>query len=662
MSRLLIRIRLVVLLLVISGSYGAAQSRNAYLNAGDACMEKQDPFCARSCYLQALDYGDDATTFLKLALAEKKLFNYREALNRIRKAMSLASTTEDKQEILLVAADLYKRTGDYPIAIQCIDSLLQLNPAKKELWQQLMFSYRKAQQYAGDSTALDVIPAEGDINSAYSDFAPAMLGDSILYYSSLRHQINDGQTRISTSRIAEVPVDRPTTVKSRLLPETINQVSFNDANASISPDGKLMIFTRCLYNDQGTLICSLYESKFENGKWKEAVKLPDEINSASATATQPCIATNKSEGYILYFSSNRRGGKGSMDIWTSKRGASGKWQKPENAGAAINTSGDEWSPFYDAANGTLTFSSERDSGLGGLDLWQYDTNTPLVAPKHLPVPYNSGYNDLYFTRSYGEKNHRFLVSNRPPAAKLNGSSCCYDIFLLNDRPVRIDTILTVPTDSGLVIAAAPTGTDNTQLNTFISLSPAEQIKVLNTFFPIRLYFDNDHPDPRSVSRTTNKVYDDLATAYLNRTDDYLKNQSTRDLEAGIRSFFEDSVATSLQRLETFSRLFEAMLQQYSGKVKITITGSASPLAESRYNVILSNRRIVSLENYWKNRATGKIKDALMHQTLIIQFIPAGEEQSASGVSDDLRDPSKSVYSREAALERRIELTAIELIP
>jgi hypothetical protein len=86
------------------------------------------------------------------------------------------------------------------------------------------------------------------------------------------------------------------------------------------------------------------------------------------------------------------------------------------------------------------------------------------------------------------------------------------------------------------------------------------------------------------------------------------------------------------------------------------------LAESRYNVILSNRRIVSLENYWKNRLGGRLKEALDKNTLLLEFIPAGEEKSAANVSDDLRDLSKSVYSREAALERRIELTSIDLIP
>jgi hypothetical protein len=165
-----------------------------------------------------------------------------------------------------------------------------------------------------------------------------------------------------------------------------------------------------------------------------------------------------------------------------------------------------------------------------------------------------------------------------------------------------------------------------------------------------------------MSAKTEKIYDELTLQYLNREADYVQQQRSPEMSTLISAFFNDSVRSNLSRLETFSNLLDATLQRYSGRVKITITGTASPLAESRYNVILSNRRIVSLENYWKNRLGGRLKEALDKNTLLLEFIPAGEEKSAANVSDDLRDLSKSVYSREAALERRIELTSIDLIP
>lgn len=641
-----------------------AQSRNAYLQAGDDCLQKQDPYCALVYYRQALDYGDDALVFLRLSETEKALFNYRNAEQWIRKSMMSATTTDLKTEICLKASDLYKRMGDYPTAFRYIDTLLLYLPGQQERWHKLNAAYKTAARYAADSIALQAIPLEGDVNTAYSDFAPTLFKDSILVFSSMRYQIADGKSKTATSRIAALPLNSAGNVKSKLLEETINKISFNDANASISPDGKIMIFTRCMYNDDGKLICSLYESKNENGKWTEASKLPEQINASLSTTTQPCITSNKSLGYLLFFASNRKGGNGGMDIWWTQKTVNGSWQKPENAGMVINSANDEWSPFLDPENGRITFSSERDSGLGGLDLWQTDWPSSTSGLQHLPRPYNSGYNDLYFIRSFGDPVSRLLVSNRPPAQQLNGSSCCYDIFRLKEILVKADTVITIPADSGLMVTSAPDETsDSIRLEQgFLNQTLLEQQNTLSSYLPIRLYFDNDQPDPRTISKTTRQRYDILAENYLEREEDYRKQQGSAQKESAIIAFFQDSVRQNIERLETFSSLLELMLRQYPGRLKITITGSASPLAESRYNVILSNRRIVSLENYWVQKVGGKLKDAIDHLKLVIHFIPAGEAQSAAGVSDDRRDPSNSVYSRDAALERRIELTAIELIP
>lgn len=654
----------LLLLLMLAVFRCTGQSRYAYLQAGDACLEKQDPFCAIGYYRQALEYGDDASTFFSLAKAEKALFNYAACLDWIRRAMPLCSDPQEREALWRMAADVNKRSGNFSAAMALLDSLRLNYPTKVPLIDSLRRQYEIARQHASDSLPLEALLLAGDINSAYSDFAPALVGDTLLLYSSMRYQTNDKKAKTATSRIAASTLAAGAAPKSVLLPESINQPSFNDANASVSPDGKVMVFTRCLYNSNGQLICGLYESVFKNGKWEAAARLTDQINNREATTTQPCLATNKADGYLLFFSSNRPGGAGGMDIWWTRRNANGNWEKPVNAGQMINTERDEWSPFFDVVSSSLYFSCERDAGFGGLDL--YRTNWTMQScglPEHLPKPYNSGYNDLYYTRSYGENTQEFLVSNRPPATRLNGSSCCYDIFQLAPLPAAGDTspVLAANTISPLSGADVVPGHPPSQ-ETFNRMSTEEQANVLNFFFPIRLYFDNDQPDPRSLSRTTNTHYDDLAIQYLNREEEYLQRQASPESRPELITFFNDSVRWNLIRLESFSNLLEGMLQRYEGRVKITITGSASPLADKRYNVILSNRRIVSLENYWNNRVGGRLQEALSRRRLLLEFIPAGEEKAAAAVSDDDTDLSRSVFSRAAALERRIELTAIELIP
>ncbi|MBP7167017.1 MAG: PD40 domain-containing protein [Bacteroidia bacterium] len=667
MSRVLSKLFLIALLLTVSGQLNA-QSKNAYLRAGDDCMAKNDPFCAIGHYKAALDYAEDADVYARLCAGEKALHNYKEAINWAIRCMQKVNGLEEKISIYQQTADLYKRTGNFTAAQSCIDTLLRIDTARNEYWKQLKADYTIAENVFADTLSLQLIHEPGDVNTAYSDFAPAALGDSLLIYSSLRYSIPDVSEKISTSRIATINTKQANRAKSVLLPPVINQASFNDANATISADGKIMIFSRCLYDDAGKLRCALYESKLKNGQWTEAIKLSSEINPNGKSSTQPCIATNKSEGYLLFFSSDKSGGNGGMDIWITQRLGDNKYSKPENAGKKVNTAGDEWTPFYDVELDSLYFAGERTYGLGGLDLYQISySKIKSDSTRLLPQPYNSGYNDLYYTRSYGAEFKTYLVTNRPPATRLNGSSCCYDIFRLEPLPPPVVDTATVIDSIPVLVAnnssnsGLPDFKDSTFISKFSALPATEQLSYIRAAFPIRLYFDNDHPDPRSGLSTTKSVYDVLAINYLKKKEEYIRQQSSDSLIAGITHFFDDSVSTNFDKLERFTLLLTEVLKKPNLKLKITITGSASPLAESRYNVILSNRRIRSLENYWRRWKNGELSQAFTGNKLEIVFIPAGEEKAQSGVSDNIKDLSRSVYSRDAALERRIELSEIEII-
>jgi len=72
---------------------------------------------------------------------------------------------------------------------------------------------------------------------------------------------------------------------------------------------------------------------------------------------------------LLYFSSNREGGKGGRDIWLTYRRASGRWAKPINLGTNVNTTADDESPFYHPDGNTLYFMSTGHPGMGGYDLF-----------------------------------------------------------------------------------------------------------------------------------------------------------------------------------------------------------------------------------------------------------------------------------------------------
>ncbi len=639
---------------ILMDSTGYAQSKTAYTNAGDECIQRNDPFCGINNYRLALEYGEDALLCFKIGSSEKLLHNYASAIIWFQRCIAHQPEKEIKVKAFIEKADLQKRLGDFIGANESIDILKNLDATQETTWNKLLLDYKNAELLSAKKALIDVYPEPGDVNTAYSDFAPAPLGDSLLYYSSLRFTLIEKNVNVSTSRIASIKTDEASRAKSKILPESINMPAFNEANASISPDGKIMVFTRCLFDENGKLNCALYESEFVNGKWKEGVKLSSEINPAGRTSTHPNITTNKSEGYLLFFSSNKLGGMGGMDLWMSKRKSQNQYESPINLGKTVNTEQDEWSPFYDIEIDSLYFSTEKNDGLGGLDLFQIRfTSIQQNTAIGLPPPYNSGYNDLYYSRSYGEKHQAFLVSNRPPAAKLNGSSCCYDIFRIQPVSPSLDTTALAINDSVLSIKVSSA--------TFEKLPPEAKISSIKLNFPIRLYFDNDYPDPKSTRTSTDKEYDHLATDYLKRMKVYVEQQSNDSLKDVITSFFNDSVALNFSKLREFSDHLFNLLSASPTRLKITILGSASPLAERRYNLILSNRRIRSLENYWAKWQDDRFTNWIQDKKLEIVFLPKGEDDADKTVSDLVKDTRKSIYSKEAAMERRIEIVDIEIL-
>ncbi|MCP4552694.1 MAG: tetratricopeptide repeat protein, partial [Bacteroidetes bacterium] len=156
--------------------------------------------------------------------------------------------------------------------------------------------------------------------------------------------------------------------------------------ASISPNNRYLFFTAC-YQDDGQGSCDLYYAKIEGDKLGNSRNLGVIVNS-SAWESQPCFST---DGRTLFFASNRNGGFGGSDIWTSQLDENGNFLPPQNLGSTINTTADEMSPFIHADAKSLYFSSTGHIGLGGFDLFmsRRSNNKNWSKPTNLGYPVNT---------------------------------------------------------------------------------------------------------------------------------------------------------------------------------------------------------------------------------------------------------------------------------
>jgi outer membrane protein OmpA-like peptidoglycan-associated protein len=188
--------------------------------------------------------------------------------------------------------------------------------------------------------------------------------------------------------------------------------------------------------------------------------------------------------------------------------------------------------------------------------------------------------------------------------------------------------------------------------------------------PIRLYFENDHPNPKTTADVTELSYEETYTKYKSQYPLYLQKVTEgRDSLAAIQqaqsllAFFDQEVDYGMQNLALFREQVWQALQ--SGlQVSIMVQGFASPLAKSDYNVHLTNRRISAIKNYFEEIDGGKFAPYMLTTPLRLQFIevPMGEYKANKDVSDNYYDQRNSVYSKDASLERRIEIIELRTEP
>ena len=137
-----------------------------------------------------------------------------------------------------------------------------------------------------------------------------------------------------------------------------------------------------------------------------------------------------------------------------------------------------------------------------------------------------------------------------------------------------------------------------------------------------------------------------------RKDDYFQNSvsSREELDA----FFGD-VEKGMEQLQWLVSYLKEELAQ-SRNYTIIFTSHASPLATSEYNMRLSQRRFASVENYIQSWSAGELLQFIEQGKLSYENNPFGDRQAKPNVSADRRDPARSIYSVEAARERRVTIS------
>ncbi|MCH7656704.1 MAG: PD40 domain-containing protein [Bacteroidetes bacterium] len=111
-------------------------------------------------------------------------------------------------------------------------------------------------------------------------------------------------------------------------------------------------------------------------------------------------ASESPDGRFLVFSSNRGSSIGGYDLYISAS-ANGNWENPENLGPVINTPYNESTPFYSPDGKKLYFSSEGHNTMGRYDIFMsgITNDNRFSPPQNLGYPVNTTKDDIFYCPS-----------------------------------------------------------------------------------------------------------------------------------------------------------------------------------------------------------------------------------------------------------------------
>ena len=232
------------------------------------------------------------------------------------------------------------------------------------------------------------------INTTAEEYWPSLNGESnaLIFTRLIRKDTVGKKIFMPQEDFYLSRIDSNGWQKARPLGPPIN-TDDNEGAQCISPDGRLLFFTGCNRED-GLGSCDIYMSVKQNGIWSNPVNLGSPVNSAS-WESQPSISA---DGRWLYFTSNRKGGKGNMDIWRAEQTGVTQNGFPVYAKVInmemLNTTGNDNSPFIHADGKTLYFASDYWPGMGGKDLFVVQVDSAKIdIPRNLGYPINTSKNE-----------------------------------------------------------------------------------------------------------------------------------------------------------------------------------------------------------------------------------------------------------------------------
>ncbi len=439
----------------------------------DQAMQDLDYMTAIVLYQQVLENDDDSSAKINLAECYRKINDTENAEHWYGEVVKLPAA---KAIHRLYYGMMLQANGKCSEAKTWFDIYRAERPDDAR-GQHLAAGCEQAEQLTKAGEGIYVV-SRLPFNSNMDDYSPMLHGNQIIFASDRKDnsplQRTNMWTGTSFTELYRVPFQSNSGVPSTFHygpPEKFSsQINskFHEAAVTFSADGKTIFFTRNNFiegktgrDDEGLVKLKIYTGNAtQPDQWENLQALP--FCSDEYSVAHPSITA---DGKRLYFSSNKPGGYGGMDLYFSDLEA-GRWGLPMNLGPDVNTEGNEVFPFINS-DGRLYFASNGHAGLGGLDIYyttpkgKGDWNTPI----NPGAPLNGTHDDFGITFN-AEGTWGFFSSDR------EGGLGRDDIYSFTKRAVPVEIYVTDP-----YTKAPVSGATVTNQNTGLTLTTSTEGKI-----------------------------------------------------------------------------------------------------------------------------------------------------------------------------------------
>lgn len=261
-----------------------------------------------------------------------------------------------------------------------------------------------------------------DVNTVYPDYHPFVTKDGQTLYFTSRRKLKPGsKPEFDGYYPSDIFVSEKTETgwaRADRLPQPIN-TPYDEQMVGITDSGDSIFYYIDHVDNFGDIyVCAKQLDRFDKPK-----NLGEQINTDEVESA--CSISN--DGKTMLFSSERDGGFGGLDIYMIKKLPNGEWGEAENLGEEINTSLNEDFPTLSGDGLTMYFSSDGHPGMGGYDLYfsTWDVqNMVWSKPQNLGYPLNTPFDNK--TISYTQNGETAYVTRVEP-----GSNSQLDIHQVN---------------------------------------------------------------------------------------------------------------------------------------------------------------------------------------------------------------------------------------